>query len=120
MGFKDMVESDIHDVFLNLDEFASARTVIYDGTSYDSIPIVLTGLKEKDRSASNGDHTVGLYRVTSVMHCDIKDIGDVQPEQGKVIEISDEDDESFFHRFFIATSTVEMGMVRLELEAIDE
>lgn len=120
MSFKDMVASDIKGVFLNLDEFAETRTVIYDDIEYANIPIVLTGLKEQDRSASSSDHAVGLYRVTSVMHCDLKDIGGVQPEQGKVIKISDDEDPSFYHRFYVATSTVEMGMVRLELEAIDE
>lgn len=119
-AFKDMVAGDIKGVFLNLDEFAEPRTVIYDDEEFKDIPIVLTGLKEQDRSASVNDHAEGLYRVTSVMHCDLKDLDGVQPEQGKPIKISDADVPTFFHRFFIATSTVEMGMVRLELEAIDE
>lgn len=118
MSFKDMVDNDLKGVFLNLDEFAETRTVIYDGIEH-KIPIVLAGLKEQDRSASVNDHASGIYRVTSVMHCAYDDLG-IQPEQGKVIEISDAEDETFFHRFFIATSTVEMGMIRLELEANDE
>ena len=118
MSFRDAIAHDIKGVFLNLDEFADERSVIYDGEEH-VIPIVLSGLKEQDRSASVNDHAAGLYRVTSVMHCHLDDIG-IQPEQGKPIKISDADDQSFYHRFFIATSTVEMGMVRLELEAIDE
>ena len=118
MSFRDAIAHDIKGVFLNLDEFAEERSVIYDGEEH-VIPIVLSGLKEQDRSSSVNDHAAGLYRVTSVMHCHLDDTG-IQPEQGKPIKISDADDQSFYHRFFIATSTVEMGMVRLELEAIDE
>ena len=48
-GFKDMVARDNCGVFLNCDEFAEKRTVKYDGATYEDIPIVLSGLKEKDR-----------------------------------------------------------------------
>lgn len=35
MSFKDMVAEDNRNVFLNLDEFAERRTIIYDGVTYD-------------------------------------------------------------------------------------
>lgn len=120
MSFKDAIANDIKGVFLNLSEFAEERTIIYDDETYEDVPIVLTGLKEQDRSASAKDHAEGLYRVTAVLHCDISDLGGVQPEQGKAIKISDSEEPTFFKRFFIATSTCEMGMLRLELEVIDE
>ena len=68
-GFKDMVARDNFGVFLNCDEFAEKRTVKYDGATYEDIPIVLSGLKEK---------------------------------------------------FYVASSVCEMGMLRVELEAVDE
>jgi len=121
MSFKDMVKSDIRNVFLNLDEFAEKRTVQYDGNTYTDIPIVLTGLKQKDRGASVSDHAQGLYRVTSVLHCSIDDVGGTQPEQGTRIEINDEEGGGgFFRKFYVASSTIELGMIRAELEAIDE
>lgn len=40
-----MVAADIHNVFLNPDEFADKRTVIYDGETYMDIPVVLTNSK---------------------------------------------------------------------------
>ena len=43
-GFKDMVTTDIYNVFLNTNEFAEKRTVEYDGERYVDIPIVLSGL----------------------------------------------------------------------------
>ena len=52
--FKDMVARDNARTFMNLDEFAEKRIVVYDGVTYDGedhagIPVVLSGLKEKDR-----------------------------------------------------------------------
>ena len=40
MSFKDMLTDDIHNVFLNVDEFAEKRTVEYDGERYEDIPII--------------------------------------------------------------------------------
>ena len=84
MSFKDMLADDIHNVFLNVDEFAEMRTVEYDGEHYEDIPIVLTGLKEKDRRQLVTDHVQGLYLVSSVLHCALKDLGGNQPEKASV------------------------------------
>lgn len=120
-GFKDMVAADIHNVFLNTEEFAELRTIRYDGEEYVDIPIVLTGLKEQDRRQLQSDHVQGLYLVTSVLHCALSDLGGKQPEKGGRIEINDEEGGGgFFRRFYVASSVCEMGMLRVELEAIDE
>lgn len=120
-GFKDMVAADIHNVFLNTDEFAELRTIRYDGEEYVDIPIVLTGLKEQDRRQLQSDHVHGLYLVTSVLHCALSDLGGKQPEKGGRIEVNDEEGGGgFFRRFYVASSVCEMGMLRVELEAIDE
>lgn len=120
-GFRDMVASDIHGVFLELDEFAERRTIQYDGAAYQDIPIVLSGLKEKDRRQLVSDHVQGLYLVSSVLHCAISDLGGKQPEKGQRIKINDEEGGGgFFREFYVASSVCEMGMLRVELEAIDE
>lgn len=120
-GFKDMVAADIHNVFLNTDEFAELRTIRYDGEEYVDIPIVLTGLKEQDRRQLQSDHVQGLYLDTSVLHCALSDLGGKQPEKGGRIEVNDEEGGGgFFRRFYVASSVCEMGMLRVELEAIDE
>jgi len=121
MSLKDVIAADVHDVFLNLEEFAEKRTVIYDGETYTDIPIVLTGLKEKDRRQIVSDHAQGLYLVTSVLHCALSDLGGNQPEKGTRIKINDaEGGKGFFREFYVAQSVVEMGMIRCELEGIDE
>lgn len=120
-GFKDMVAADNHNVFLNIDEFAERRTVEYDGERYVDIPIVMSGLKEKDRRQLMSDHLQGLYLVSSVLHCAAADLGGNQPEKGNRIRINDaEGDGGFFKEFYVASSVCEMGMLCVELEAIDE
>ena len=85
------------------------------------IPIVMSGLKEKDRRQLMSDHLQGLYLVSSVLHCAAADLGGNQPEKGNRIRINDtEGDGGFFKEFYVASSVCEMGMLRVELEAIDE
>lgn len=120
-GFKDMMLADNTKVFLNLDEFAEKRTVIYDGDVYSDIVIVLSGLKEKDRRQLMSDHVQGLFLVSSVLHCASSDLGGKQPEKGQRIKINDtEGGGGFFREFYVASSVCEAGMLRIELEAIDE
>lgn len=120
-GFKDMVARDNHGVFLNNSEFAEMRTIKYDGATYSDIPIVLSGMKEKDRRQLMSDHAQGLYLVPSVLHCALSDLGGAQPEKGQRIKINDrEGGGGFFREFYVASSVCEMGMLRVELEAIDE
>jgi hypothetical protein len=116
-GFKDMIEADNKKVFVNASEFAEIHTVIYDGVTYENIPIVLSGIKEKDRRQLVSDHVQGLYLVTSIMHCAATDLGGVVPEKGTKIKINDGE---FFREFYVGNSVNEMGMLRVELEAIDE
>lgn len=120
MSFKDAALEDLHDVFLNTEEFADVRTVIYDGVRYEDIPIVLTGLKESDRAQNTSDHAQGLYLVTSVLHCALSDLSGNQPEKGMKIRINDAKGGIFFREYYVASSVVEHGMIRCELEGIDE
>lgn len=124
-GFKDMVADDNFLVFLNLEEFAELRIIEYDGVTYDGpehkgIPVVVTGLKERDRRQLQSDHLQGLYLVSSVLHCALSDLGGNQPEKGQRIKISDQEGGGFMREFYVASSVCEMGMLRVELEAIDE
>lgn len=88
-AFKDMVSTDIHSIFLNTDEFAEKRTVLYDGNAYANIPLVLSQIKEKDRHQSGSDHAQGLYMVQYTMHAALDDLGGVLPEKGMHIRIND-------------------------------
>ncbi len=118
MSFRDMVASDIHNVFLNELEFAERHDITYDGVTYEGVLCVISQLKEQQRTTTMRDHSQGLYRVTGTLHCAKADIGNTIPEKGGKIQISD--DEGFMRLFYVAQSGCDMGMVRLELEAIDE
>ena len=117
MSFRDMVEADNASVFLDLDFFGEEHTIKYDGTTYTGVKCVISQLKEQDRSTSMRDHAQGLYLVTAILHCRIDDIGGVLPEKGGKIHISD---NGFMRQYFVSQAGCDMGMVRLELEAIDE
>lgn len=119
-GFKEMVFSDVHNVFLNTGEFAERRTIRYDGETYESIPVVMTGIKQKDRHQLQTDHIEGLFLATSVLHCAISDLGGKQPEKGCRLSISKNEGSSFFLDYYVASSVCEMGMLRIELEDISE
>lgn len=72
------------------------------GATYEDIPIVLSGLKEKDRRQLMSDHAQGLYIVSSVLHCALSDLGGVQPERGQRIRINDkEGGGGFFREFYV-------------------
>lgn len=122
MGFKDMVEQDIHKVFLNPEELAEPRTVIYDGEQYEDIPIILSGLDEKERNKeTQSDHAQGLYSANAVMSCALSDLGGKQPEQRSRIKINDaEGGGGYFTEYYVVRSQCEFGVLKVELEAIEE
>ncbi|WP_050697995.1 hypothetical protein [Anaeromassilibacillus senegalensis] len=120
-SFKDMVDIDNCNVFMNLNEFAESRTVFYDDVFYEDIPVVITGISEKSRRQLVSDHAQGLYLVSAVLHCAAADLGGNQPEKGQRIKINDQQGGvGFFREFYVASSVCEMGMLRVELEAVDE
>jgi hypothetical protein len=118
MSFRESVLQDNLAVFSNVDEFADLRTVVYDGEEYEEVPVVMTQLKEKDRSANVKDHAQGLYLVNAIAHFPADKLGNHVPEKGCKISITDDDD--FPHTYYVAQSGCDLGMVRLELEAYDE
>ena len=119
-GFKDTVAQDILEVFLNLDDFAESRTVVYDGETYKDIPVVLSGVKQQSRRQLQTDHAQGVYLATDVLHCALADLGGCLPEKGQRLKINDREGGGFFRSYYVAASTSRMGMLRVELEAIDE
>jgi hypothetical protein len=122
MNFKEMVETANKNVFLATDKFAEERTVKYNGEAYVDIPIILAKLKEDDRKVIAGqDGGQGLFRVSAVLRCAKSDLGEKEPEQGQRISVNHrKGGGGYFSDYTVATSSCVMGMLRLELEAIDE
>jgi len=118
MSFKEMIAADNSRVFCNTDEFAELRTVHYDGEEYENVPVVMTKLKEKDRTVASKDHAQGIYLVTAIVHFPVESLDGHIPEKGLKVYISD--DDGFDRCYYVAQSGCEGKMVRLELEAYDE
>lgn len=124
MSFKERVADDNLRTFLNVEEFAEKHTIKYDGETYPDVPIVFNNIKQKDRPTlvGNADHLAGLHIATGTAYIAMDDLNGVKPEQGRDIRISDgyAANATFFQRLRIVTSAVDMGVIRLELEAYDE
>ena len=124
-GFKDRVARDIHKVFLNPNKVAEEHTVIYDGVTYDGpehegISVVLIGPVDKEREQLKDDHVQGLHMVTHTLYCAKEDLGGKLPKQGKSLQVNTRKGGKFFRRYRIAASADEMGMLRIELEEMDD
>jgi len=118
MTFREIVAQDNVKVFGNTNEFADLRTIYYDGEKYEEVPVVMTKLKEKDRTVPVKDHAQGFYLVTAIVHFPVEYLDGHVPENGSKISISD--DEAFDREYYVAQSSCDLGMVRLELEEYDE
>lgn len=117
MSFKDMVARDNAAVFMNLGEFAEEHDIVYDHEEYKQVSCVISQLKEQDRTTTMRDHGQGVYLVTAIFHCPKDALDGNIPEKGTKIGISDED---FMRWYYVAQSGCDLGMIRLELEALDE
>lgn len=111
-GFKDSVERDVLNVFLNTDDFADLHAVTYDGITR-TIPVVLDNEIEKDRKAYRDDNAQGINIVTATLYAALSDFEGVLPEKDMRICIDD-------HEYYIVTSKCNMGQLALGLRRYDE
>ena len=116
-----MLAADNKRVFLNTGEFASLRTIIYDGQSFVNIPVVLSGLREDERQQKAADHAKGLFLVKTILQCALADLEGRQPQKGARLQINNQEGGGgFFREFYIKEAVCEFGMLRLELEDMNE
>lgn len=118
MSFKDSLLADIHNVFLNDDEFAEMHSIKYDGVEYSNVKMVLTKVTELERTVQTME---GVHRVTNLCSFALSSVID-RPEQDTVIQISNGVAAGlpFYEKYKVVTSQIELGMIRLELEAYDD
>lgn len=120
-SFKEMLAADNKRVFLNTGEFASLRTIIYDGQSFVNIPVVLSGLREDERQQKAADHAQGLFLVKTLLQCALADLEGRQPQKGARLQINNQEGGGgFFREFYITEAVCEFGLLRLELEDMNE
>lgn len=106
MRFRDYLESDIDDVFLNEDEFAEGHNL--NGTVAKA---VIQSPTARESFLANGSHVSndGLHGVSVFVHCKLTDISEI-PSQGNVFRL-DED------VYVVQSATEEDGLVSIELRA---
>lgn len=120
-SFKEMLAADNKRVFLNTGEFASLRTIIYDEQSFVDIPVVLSGLREDERQQKAADHAQGLFLVKTLLQCALADLEGRQPQKGARLKINNQEGGGgFFREFYITEAVCEFGLLRLELEDMNE
>ena len=120
-SFKEMLAADNKRVFLNTGEFASLRTIIYDGQSFVDIPVVLSGLREDERQQKAADHAQGLFLVKTLLQCALADLEGRQPQKGARLKINNQEGGGgFFREFYITEAVCEFGLLRRELEDMNE
>lgn len=122
MSFKELVQADSKNVFLNNNEFADLHTIRFDGEEYANIPVVVTKIKQSDRTILQSDHMQGIYLVTEKVFFYANDTKGHLPEQGKTFEIDEGEalGKPFFQSYRVATVEDAMGIVCVELEAYNE
>lgn len=118
-----MVARDNQVVFSNPNEFAELRLIKYEGVTYEGedgqgIPVVITKAREKDRRQLKDDYGEGIFRVNATLHVDVRYLDGVVPKKGQKLFIGETPD--YFQTYYIVTSANTMGMITLELEAMDE
>ena len=121
--FKDCVAADVDMVFLDKNEYAEVRTILYDGETFEDIPVIEIGPMEGKRASvvqMQHDFGQGLYKRTITLYCAEKSLNGIQPEQGTQLSMNEKQGGTFFHKFRVVESTREMGMYQITLEEIDE
>ncbi|GHU50716.1 hypothetical protein FACS1894127_6350 [Clostridia bacterium] len=110
-GFKDIIASDVHDVFQNTGEFAELSTVEYNGATY-SLPLIMDRDTTVERSKNKEDHVQGLFLCDAVVYIAQSDMNTV-PRKNVRIKINGE-------RFTIEKVGSEMGEIVLYLSQFAE
>lgn len=121
MSFRDMVARDGEKVFLNGAEFAETHTIKYDDAVFEDVQVVLTKLKQSDRSVLQSDHMEGVYQLAAKAFFSATAVGGCVPKNGSWFEIDEGEalGKPFFRRYRVATTENAMGMICLELEAFE-
>lgn len=122
MSFRDQVAADNLNVFMNTAEFADLHDVEYDGVRYSRIPVTLTRLKQSKMAVPATNHADGLRKLSAEVHILLSDLGGIEPEEGTWIRIEDGTalGRPFMRRYNIVTCGNSMGMLTLELEAVED
>lgn len=104
MGFKDIIKADVHNVFLNLEEFADTHTV--NGTD---MPVLIDNNEQIEREKRNNQNMDGIFTNQRLIYVAASDFGSL-PKQGSILTLDK-------RTFRVVDAIDEDGVYSITLEA---
>ena len=104
MGFKDIIKADVHNVFLNLEEFADTHTV--NGTD---MAVLIDNNEQIEQEKRNNQNMDGIFTNQRLIYVAASDFGPL-PKQGSLLTLDK-------RTFRVADAIDEDGIYSITLEA---
>lgn len=104
MNFKDIIASDVHDVFMNAEEFSEMHTI--NGVE---MPVQVDSNEQIEREKRFNQHMDGIYKNQKLIYVSATDYGPM-PKQGTLIKFDG-------RPYKVADAISEDGIYSLTLEA---
>lgn len=104
MNFKDIIASDVHDAFMNAEEFSEKHTI--NGVE---MPVQVDSNEQIEREKRFNQHMDGIYKNQKLIYVSATDYGPM-PKQGTLIKFDG-------RPYKVADAISEDGIYSLTLEA---
>lgn len=104
MNFKDIIASDVHDAFMNTEEFSEMHTI--NGVE---MPVQVDSNEQIEREKRFNQHMDGIYKNQKLIYVSATDYGPM-PKQGTLIKFDG-------RPYKVADAISEDGIYSLTLEA---
>ncbi len=104
-NFKDIVQNDIHSVFLNIQEFGEEHYI--DGSS---MPVIVDDFEASEREVKYAGDRSGTYKIHRLIYVAEKDFGAL-PTQGRIITFDGK-------KYTVQDAVSEGGVHSITLEAV--
>lgn len=104
MNFKDIIASDVHDAFMNAEEFSEMHTI--NGVE---MPVQVDSNEQIEREKRFNQHMDGIYKNQKLIYVSATDYG-AMPKQGTLIKFDG-------RPYKVADAISEDGIYSLTLEA---
>lgn len=104
MGFKNIVREDVHNVFLNIEEFSEIHTI-----NGKSMPVQVDSNEQIEREKRSAKNIEGIFTNQRLIYVAASDFGPV-PKQGSLLTMDN-------RMFRVADAVDEDGIYSITLEA---
>ena len=104
MGFKNIVREDVHNVFLNIEEFSEIHTI-----NVKSMPVQVDSNEQIEREKRSAKNIEGIFTNQRLIYVAASDFGPM-PKQGSLLTMDN-------RMFRVADAVDEDGIYSITLEA---